>query len=122
MRLTSSMSPLGNTALHDCAESGSLEIMRMLLQYGASMERDGYGMTPLLSASVTGHTNIVDYLTMHQQVRDSFQPRQQLQGLTSKFCCSEIVLTHAICLYIDNVYSALVCFIASLFSQSVMHL
>lgn len=59
----------GNTALHDCAESGSLEIMRMLLKFGASMEQDGYGMTPLLSASVTGHTNIVDYLTTHQQVR-----------------------------------------------------
>lgn len=43
----------------------------MLLQYGASMEQDGYGMTPLLSASVTGHTNIVDYLTTHQQVRVS---------------------------------------------------
>ncbi|XP_061527839.1 protein fem-1 homolog C [Phycodurus eques] len=57
----------GNTALHDCAESGSLEIMRMLLQYSASMEQDGYGMTPLLSASVTGHTNIVDYLTAHHQ-------------------------------------------------------
>ncbi|XP_054629631.1 protein fem-1 homolog C [Dunckerocampus dactyliophorus] len=57
----------GNTALHDCAESGSLEIMRMLLQYRASMEQDGYGMTPLLSASVTGHTNIVDYLTTHHQ-------------------------------------------------------
>ncbi|XP_055742095.1 protein fem-1 homolog C-like isoform X2 [Salvelinus fontinalis] len=57
----------GNTALHDCAESGSLEIMKMLLKYGATMEKDGYGMTPLLSASVTGHTNIVDYLTQHQQ-------------------------------------------------------
>lgn len=45
--------------------------MRMLLQYGASMEQDGYGMTPLLSASVTGHTNIVDYLTTHQQVRSA---------------------------------------------------
>lgn len=43
--------------------------MQMLLQYGASMEQDGYGMTPLLSASVTGHTNIVEYLTMHEQVR-----------------------------------------------------
>lgn len=61
----------GNTALHDCAESGSLEIMRMLLQFGATMERDGYGMTPLLSASVTGHTNIVDELTTHEQVRIS---------------------------------------------------
>lgn len=33
------------------------------------MEQDGYGMTPLLSASVTGHTNIVDDLTTHDQVR-----------------------------------------------------
>ncbi|GCB64945.1 protein fem-1 homolog C [Scyliorhinus torazame] len=57
----------GNTALHDCAESGSLEIMKMLLKYGAKMEKDGYGMTPLLSASVTGHTNIVDFLTQHPQ-------------------------------------------------------
>ncbi|KAF7250214.1 hypothetical protein EYD10_03966 [Varanus komodoensis] len=55
----------GNTALHDCAESGSLEIMKMLLKYSAKMEKDGYGMTPLLSASVTGHTNIVDFLTQH---------------------------------------------------------
>lgn len=69
LALWHALSPLtGNTALHDCAESGSLEIMRMLLQYRATMERDGYGMTPLLSASVTGHTNIVDYLTTHQQV------------------------------------------------------
>lgn len=55
----------GNTALHDCAESGSLEIMKMLLKCNAKMEKDGYGMTPLLAASVTGHTNIVEYL-IHQ--------------------------------------------------------
>ena len=35
--------------------------------YCAKMEKDGYGMTPLLSASVTGHTNIVDFLTHHAQ-------------------------------------------------------
>ncbi|XP_025223743.1 protein fem-1 homolog A isoform X2 [Theropithecus gelada] len=52
----------GNTALHDCAESGSLEILQLLLGCKARMERDGYGMTPLLAASVTGHTNIVEYL------------------------------------------------------------
>ncbi|MGH0149599.1 UNVERIFIED_CONTAM: hypothetical protein FKN15_034329 [Acipenser sinensis] len=39
----------------------------MLLKYGAKMEKDGYGMTPLLSASVTGNTNIVDFLTQHPQ-------------------------------------------------------
>ncbi|NXB73626.1 FEM1C protein, partial [Donacobius atricapilla] len=57
----------GNTALHDCAEYGSLEIMKMLLKYCAKMEKDGFGMTPLLSASVTSHTNIVDFLTQHEQ-------------------------------------------------------
>lgn len=53
----------GNTALHDCAESGSLEILKLLLQHGAKMDVDSYGMTPLLAASITGHTPIVEYLT-----------------------------------------------------------
>jgi len=33
----------GNTALHDCAESGSLEIMRLLLTSEAQMDVDAYG-------------------------------------------------------------------------------
>ncbi|XP_071449771.1 protein fem-1 homolog CG6966 isoform X1 [Hetaerina americana] len=52
----------GNTALHDCAESGSLEILKLLLECGAKMDVDSYGMTPLLAASVTGHSHIVEYL------------------------------------------------------------
>lgn len=39
----------GNTALHDCAESGSLEILQLLLEHGATMDVDSYGMTPLLA-------------------------------------------------------------------------
>lgn len=53
----------GNTALHDCAESGSLEIMKMLFTYGAVIEKDSYGLTPLLAAAVAGHARIVEYLT-----------------------------------------------------------
>ena len=34
----------GNTALHDCAESGSLEIMKLLLCNNAKMDVDAYGM------------------------------------------------------------------------------
>ena len=45
----------GNTALHDCAESGSLDIMRLLITSGARIDVDAYGMTPLLAASVTGN-------------------------------------------------------------------
>lgn len=52
----------GNTALHDCAESGSLDILRLLLVKGATMDVDHYGMTPLLAASVTGHLAIVEHL------------------------------------------------------------
>ncbi|XP_002740472.2 protein fem-1 homolog C [Saccoglossus kowalevskii] len=52
----------GNTALHDCAESGSLEIMKLLLKHKAKMDVDAYGMTPLMAASVAGHTTIVQYL------------------------------------------------------------
>lgn len=33
----------GNTALHDCAESGSLEILQMLINNGAKMDVDSYG-------------------------------------------------------------------------------
>ena len=33
----------GNTALHDCAESGSLEIMKLLLASGARIDVDAYG-------------------------------------------------------------------------------
>ena len=32
-----------NTALHDCAESGSLEILKLLLNNGAKMDVDSYG-------------------------------------------------------------------------------
>ena len=53
---------LGNTALHDCAESGSLDIMKLLLKHGAKMEKDAYGMTPLMAASVAGFSKIVEFL------------------------------------------------------------
>ena len=33
----------GNTALHDCAESGSLEIMKLLLANNAKIDVDAYG-------------------------------------------------------------------------------
>jgi len=33
----------GNTALHDCAESGSLDILQLLIANGAKMDVDSYG-------------------------------------------------------------------------------
>jgi ankyrin repeat protein len=40
----------GNTALHDCAESGSLEIMKLLLASGARIDVDAYGKHVPLAA------------------------------------------------------------------------
>ena len=57
----------GNTALHDCAESGSLDIMKLLFAYDAVIEKDSYGLTPLLAAAVAGHARIVEYLSSLSQ-------------------------------------------------------
>lgn len=38
----------GNTALHDSAESGSLEILKLLLDNGATIDVDSYGLWKLL--------------------------------------------------------------------------
>ena len=44
------------------AESGHVDIMQLLINNGAVMERDAYGMTTLVSAAVVGHKNVVEYL------------------------------------------------------------
>lgn len=59
----------GNTALHDCAESGSLKILQMLLEHGAKIDVDSCGMTPLLSAAVTGHAPIVEFLISQESCK-----------------------------------------------------
>ncbi|XP_066963853.1 protein fem-1 homolog A-like isoform X2 [Macrobrachium rosenbergii] len=50
------------SALHACAESGRLEVMKMLLDHNARMNVDAFGTTPLLVASYFGQANIVAYL------------------------------------------------------------
>ena len=42
----------GNTALHDCAESGSLDIMKLLLANKAKIDVDAYGEKTNLSQSL----------------------------------------------------------------------
>lgn len=39
-----------------------MDIMQLLMSHGANMEKDAYGMTPLVSAAVVGHKNVVEYL------------------------------------------------------------
>ncbi|KAF6772265.1 hypothetical protein AHF37_09334, partial [Paragonimus kellicotti] len=41
----------GNTALHDCAESGNLKGLQLLLEHHAIMRRDEYGQSPIMSGA-----------------------------------------------------------------------
>ena len=51
--------------------------MKVLLNHNAVMEKDSYGMTPLLAAAVTGHTKIVEYIIG----RDDCQKKQKIDAL-----------------------------------------
>ena len=37
--------------------------MKLLFAHGAVLEKDSYGLTPLLAAAVAGHARVVEYLT-----------------------------------------------------------
>jgi len=41
--------------------------MKLLFAYGAVIEKDSYGLTPVLAAAVAGHARIVEYLTLLPQ-------------------------------------------------------
>lgn len=56
----------GTMALQGCAEFSSLEILQLLLGYNTCMGHDGYSMTPLLAASMMGHTSILENLIQEQ--------------------------------------------------------
>jgi ankyrin repeat protein len=51
----------GNTAMHDAAEAGNLEILQELLTKGASIEVDSDGVSPLRLAALHGMDNIIQY-------------------------------------------------------------
>ena len=49
---------VGNTALHDCAEAGHLDILKALLEKGANIQMDISHITPLFAAALNAHTNV----------------------------------------------------------------
>ena len=57
------MSPVGLTALHQCALDGNIELSRTLVSNGAYVNSiDADGWTPLHGAAATGHTEMVRFL------------------------------------------------------------
>ncbi|KAL3080011.1 hypothetical protein niasHT_034569 [Heterodera trifolii] len=59
---TDRTSTKGNTVLHDAAEAGNEEILRILLDSGTKIQPDDYGVTPLLSAALAGHSHLMPLL------------------------------------------------------------
>lgn len=75
---------LGNTALHDAAEIGNLEIIYLLVDAGATMQKDDYGVTPLLTASLHGHTVIMQTLFIYASAAEK-RDAWKLHGLVIIF-------------------------------------
>lgn len=58
----------GNTALHEAALNGHLDIVKLLTENGADVNIQSFEMfkdTPLIDASANGHLNVVKYLLAH---------------------------------------------------------
>lgn len=58
----------GNTALHEAALNGHLDIVKLLIENGADVNMQSFEMfkdTPLIDASANGHLDVVKYLLSH---------------------------------------------------------
>lgn len=62
----------GNTALHDCAESGSLDILKLLIQQGAKMDVDSYGKSSSLTFSCSYKLRLYRSTALVRQARLHF--------------------------------------------------
>jgi len=58
----------GASALHFAAEIGNVEIVRCLLDYGARMEENEHGMTPLKAAAERCQAVMVDFLIERPEI------------------------------------------------------
>lgn len=48
----------GNTALHDCTESGNLKCLQLLLNHRAIMRKDEYGQLPIMSGANAAYKKV----------------------------------------------------------------
>lgn len=58
----------GNTALHEAALNGHLDLVKLLVKHGADVNIQSFEMfkdTPLIDASANGHLDVVKYLLAH---------------------------------------------------------
>lgn len=56
----------GNSALHDAAESGNVDVVKALISAGAQMAKDVQGVDPLTCAAQAGSQEVVVFLADQQ--------------------------------------------------------
>lgn len=55
---------VGNTALHDCAESGNLQSLQLLLNHRAIMRKDEYGQSPIMSGANAAYKKVSSFTVL----------------------------------------------------------
>ena len=77
------LTPDGSTLLHVAVEHGHHEVVAVLVQAGADVNKEFNGMSPLYRASERGHYEIVELLL--QAGADRALPYQNLTPLLVRF-------------------------------------
>ncbi|CAI2351791.1 unnamed protein product [Caenorhabditis sp. 36 PRJEB53466] len=72
----------GNSALHDAAESGNVEVVNLLLKAGANMLPDVHGVNPLICAAQSGCAEVVNVLSASVKCAISRRDALKLLGST----------------------------------------
>ncbi|CAG5099260.1 Oidioi.mRNA.OKI2018_I69.XSR.g16389.t1.cds [Oikopleura dioica] len=81
----------GTTALHDAAESNNVEIFRTLFRKGAKFLTNELGVSPLITAALGGHEQIVNYFGCGDFIKDTTHGGYSLSNTVTKAKIAEAV-------------------------------
>lgn len=67
----------------DAAETGNVEIMKLLLEFGTKIQANNIGVTPIISAAMCGNSEVVELLLPLSQNRMERHNAFKLLGMGS---------------------------------------
>jgi len=81
---------LFTTPLHQAAEIGNIDMVKLLLEHGANVnEKDDFGWLPVFYSINSNHYDItqllLDHMNQHEQT--TIMILQHTPSMTSYFCC-----------------------------------